>query len=91
MSRSYKKAIVKDRGLKKLYWKIVRRVINERVKKYLNTDPDDVEIPNPKEIMNDYNYSDYTIDYHHDKSWGYFWYNGKKDDNKKWIDKFKRK
>ena len=66
MSRSYKKPIIKDssRNYKKssFYWRKVRRVINEKVKGLLK-DPEQTEIPNPKSIVNDYDYSDYTIDY----------------------------
>ena len=66
MSRSRKKPIIKDhpRNKKKssIYWRTVRRVINEKVKETLK-DPEDTEIPDPKSIVNDYDYSDYTIDY----------------------------
>lgn len=58
MSRSRKKySIVKDVGfMKKLYWKVIRRVS----KQYLNSNK---EIPQPKEIINDYDYCDWKIKY----------------------------
>lgn len=57
MSRSSKKAIHKDVGfMKKDYWKTVRRV----QKQALNSGKD---IPNPRSIVNDYDYSDYTFDF----------------------------
>jgi hypothetical protein len=46
----------------------VRRVINEKVKTYLIAPSDDVRLPEPKEIVNDYDYSDYKIDYR-DPDW----------------------
>jgi hypothetical protein len=59
MSRSHKKAIIKDRprNNKKssMYWRVVRRV----QKLFLRQGKD---IPSPKVIYNDYDYSDYTID-----------------------------
>jgi hypothetical protein len=93
MSRSYKKAIVKDKGLKNVYWRKVRRKINEVVKKFLTSNSEDILLPLPREIMNDYDYSDYTIDYHHNKTPSYFWYNGKKqtEEHNKWVEKMKRK
>lgn len=77
MSRSTKLAIVKDKGLKKLYWKIVRRNINQTVKRFLKEDPDEIILPHPKECMNDYDYSDYTIDYEYPKNYNYVWFNNK--------------
>jgi len=72
MSRSRRLPIVKDRprNTKKssLYWRTVRRVINEKVKTYLIAPSDDVRLPEPKEIVNDYDYSDYKIDYR-DPDW----------------------
>lgn len=93
MSRSTKLAIVKDKGLKKLYWKIVRRRINQTVKRFLKEDPDDIVLPHPRECINDYDYSDYTIDYEFDRSSGYFWYNNKQGSQEhiKNTNKMKRK
>jgi len=93
MSRSYKLAICKDKGLKESYWKKVRRITNQKVKDFLKKDMDEVQLPNPKSIMNDYAYSDYTIDYHFNRSSSYFWYNSKKgtEEHNSWVDKMKRK
>lgn len=85
MSRSFKKAIIKDRprNYKKSswYWRIVRRC----QKQALNASKD---IPDAKEIVNDYDYCDYKIDYEFDKSPGYFWYNKNKYFNRS---KYRRK
>jgi hypothetical protein len=66
MSRSQKKPIIKDgpRNYKKssAYWRTVRRVTKEKVK-YLNEEIEDNVLPDPQEIINDYDYSDYKIDF----------------------------
>jgi hypothetical protein len=66
MSRSRRQPIINDgpRNKKKGadYWRTVRRVTNEKVK-LMNEALDDETLPDPKEIVNDYNYSDYHIDY----------------------------
>ena len=66
MSRSKKEPIVKDRprNYKKStdYWRHVRRVIKNAVHKLFYKDEDEVIIPNPKEVVNDYDYSDYRFD-----------------------------
>jgi len=63
MARSYKKAILKDRprNYKKstLYWRTVRSTINHYVKRIMKGE--DIEIPNPKTIVNDYDYCDYIF------------------------------
>lgn len=65
MSRSRRKPIVKDKprneksGAK--YWRTVRRVTNEKVR-LMNEIGNDEPLPDPKEIVNDYDYSDYRID-----------------------------
>lgn len=78
MSKSRKLPIFKDKGLKVIYHRIVKR----RIKNYLKSnflrlqDEDfDCNIPNPKTIVSDYNYSDYTIDlrYEKGKRWGEEW------------------
>lgn len=65
MSRSTRKAIIKDRprNNKKstLYWRKIRRIINSKVRNNI----DDNVIPVPKEIVNDYDYCDYIMDYEH--------------------------
>lgn len=92
MSRSYKKAIVKDNGSKDIYWKTIRRVVKYTIKKFTNAKyyKDNIElnyaepdvfgwddykdekelhnmIKQPREIIDDYNYSDYTIDFEYKK------------------------
>lgn len=67
MSRSRKKPIIKDRprNAKKssLYWRVVRRVINDKVRQILTNPEKEPDLPEPKEIVNDYDYSDYKINY----------------------------
>lgn len=61
MSRSRKKAIYKHRGLRP-YWRHVRGGINIAVRDIIRLiDKEDYNIPDPKSIVNDYDYSDYTI------------------------------
>lgn len=73
MSRSRKKPIIKDRprNTKKssLYWRVVRRVINDKVRQILSNPEKELDLPEPKEIVNDYDYSDYKIDYRGDPDW----------------------
>jgi hypothetical protein len=66
MSRSKKRyPIIKDRprNFKKsaLYWRKIRRVWAYIIKG--NRNPEDLTLPNPKQVVNDYDYSDYHIDY----------------------------
>jgi len=65
MSRSRKLPILKDspRNHKKSadYWRTVRRVINDRIRYHQET-IDDISLPEPKEIVNDYDYIDYVCD-----------------------------
>ncbi len=62
MSRSRRKPIIKDKprneksGAK--YWRAVRRVTKNKVS-FLKEELEDNQIPDPKEIVNDYDYSDY--------------------------------
>ena len=70
MSKSRKLPIFKDKGLKSIYHRIVKR----RIKNYLKSnflrlqDEDfDCNIPNPKTIVSDCDYSDYTIDLRYEK------------------------
>lgn len=64
MSRSIKQPIYKDKGYRKQdYWGSVRSTINNKVRKILSlNDPDDYTLPVAKEIINDYDYSDYSFD-----------------------------
>lgn len=62
MGKSYKKSIIKDgpRNYKKsaLYWRTVRRVQKQYV-----SENEDIIIPHPKSIINDYDHTDYIFDY----------------------------
>jgi len=94
MSRSKKKAILKDRpkNHKKssLYWRTIRSAIKNVIRSCQNFE--DLEIPNPKTIISDYDYCDYKIDYEYHTTCDYFWYGGKKSDAyKELIKKMKRK
>lgn len=86
MSRSRRQPIVKDRPRNEkkssLYWRIVRRVINGKVREIVKNDDDEINLPEPKEIVNDYDYCDYVIDYR-DPSWS--------EKHKEYIEKQKRK
>ena len=85
MSRSYKKAIIKDRGLKKLYHRSIRRTYKQKIRIYLCSinmqDIEDIVLPSSKILFNDYDYCDYVIDYEHIRSSSYFWYGGDFDTN----------
>jgi hypothetical protein len=61
MSKSRKKPIVKDKTDGAKYHRTIRRVTNEKVR-YLKDDLDDEGLRNPKEIVNDYNFSDWEFD-----------------------------
>jgi hypothetical protein len=67
MSRSRRQPIIKDRpknGKKSsAYWRIVRRVINQKVRDFVDEIPENDTLPDPKIIVDDYNYCDYIIDY----------------------------
>lgn len=71
MSRSRKKPIIKDgpRNYKKSsnYWRRIRRVTKDKVR-YLQEKLEDENIPDPKEIINDYDYSDYRFDLRFDNN-----------------------
>lgn len=67
MSRSRRQPVIKDRPRNEKkstsYWRTVRRVIKNSVR-LLKYEPESEEtIPKPKEIVNDYDYCDYVIDY----------------------------
>ena len=63
MSRSYRKPIIKDRPRNKkkssLYWRIIRRHLKNLMKS--TTFEHFMDLPNPKTILNDYDYSDYKF------------------------------
>jgi hypothetical protein len=46
----------------------VRRVINDKVRQIFSDPKGEIDLPEPKEIVNDYDYSDYKIDYR-DPDW----------------------
>jgi hypothetical protein len=58
MSRSYKKTnVTKYKGYRKdNYWKTVRKNINQKLKTTENFE--DIELPDPKSIIDDYDYVD---------------------------------
>jgi hypothetical protein len=68
MSKSYKLAIIKDRprNVKKssLYWRQVRSSQNNVIRSC--RDFEELEIPNAKTIVDDYDYCDYKFDYEFD-------------------------
>ena len=62
MSRSRRKAIYKDKGIRP-YWRHVRRSINNAVRDIFHlADKEDYNIPNPREIIDDWEYCDYKFD-----------------------------
>lgn len=65
MSRSTKKPIAKDRPRSynntAIYWRTVRRVTNAKIR-YYQEDIDEVILPRPEEIVNDYDYCDWIWD-----------------------------
>lgn len=95
MSRSRKKAIIKDKPRNKkrtsIYWRRVRSVIKNKIRSC--RDFENLEIPNSKSIVNDYDYCDYVIDYEYDRRPGYFWNNDLESDEdmiRRW-NKYRRK
>lgn len=89
MSRSYRKAIIKDRpkNYKKssMYWRVIRHSINNTIRSC--KDLSSLDIPNPKSIYNDYDYCDYVINYEHPCGW--FVCKGK--DHSEELKKYRRK
>ena len=63
MGKSRKKAIVKDVGhMKDVYWQIHRRTNKQILKNAVENGAEEIEFLQPKELVNDYDYSDFTID-----------------------------
>ena len=62
MSRSKKRPIIKDKTDGAKYHRTIRRVTNEKVR-YLYEALEDEDLRDPKEIVNDYNYSDWRADF----------------------------
>lgn len=60
MGKSFRKPIIKDKASgKKDYWRTVRKSTKQKIRTF---DSEEVlEIPNPKTIVNDYNYSEYRF------------------------------
>ncbi len=77
MSRSRKKAIVKDNPKRK---ELFRRRIRRTIKTSLASGKE--ELPNPKTIVNDYDYCDYKFNFEYRGDWGR---------NKKAKEKYARK
>lgn len=62
MSRSYKKPIIKDKGMTTHeYWSVIRSKWKQLIKK----DPETV-LPSPKSIHDDYTYSDWKFEINKD-------------------------
>ena len=60
MSRSRKKAIVKDIGHRKReYWRVHRRVNRQLMR--TNISDSEFELKSPKELINDYDYCDWIF------------------------------
>lgn len=58
MSRSRKLPVLKDKSFKKkLYWRNIRSRINQLVR------VGEEELPDPKTLINDYDYIDWIYDY----------------------------
>lgn len=63
MGKSRKKAIVKDVGhMKDIYWQVHRRTNKQILKNAVENGAEEIEFLQPKELVNDYDYSDFTID-----------------------------
>jgi hypothetical protein len=64
MGKSKKKAILKDAGYKKdIYWQVHRRTNKQILKNAVEIGSDEIAFKQPKELIDDYDYSDYIIDY----------------------------
>lgn len=71
MSRSRKKAILKDKADKRQYWRTVRSATNNAIRSCKNWE--DLEIPDPRTIYNDYDYCDWVFKTEYDP-WINIWY-----------------
>ena len=64
MGKSKKKAIVKDIGHRKNdYWQVHRRTNKQILKNAVEIGAEEIEFLQPKELINDYDYSDWTFDF----------------------------
>jgi hypothetical protein len=62
MSRSKKKPIVKEGGFGSEYWRTIRRVQKNEIRSnILLLDLDELNISQPRDIVNDYDYCDYVL------------------------------
>jgi len=66
-----------------MYWRPIRRVINARIR-HLQEDLDDETLPEPRELVNDYDYIDYIYDYR-------FLSPDSPENKKYWAERFGRK
>lgn len=71
MGKSYKKAIIKDKTNTKTYRRAIRGSQNTFIRSNLDKmlNDEDFVIPDRKEIINDYDYSDWKFDYEHHSSY----------------------
>lgn len=77
MSRSYKKAIVKNAGSYGRFYRNIKRRIRQYIKSNLNRLEDpyfDFVIPKEKEIVNDYRIQDGRFDLQYGKYPQYYYY-----------------
>lgn len=64
MSRSYKKAVIKDKPVNKTYNRSIKRTQRREVNVIKSLiDPEDYDITDHKIIVNDYDICDYKINY----------------------------
>jgi ribosomal protein L7/L12 len=65
MSKSFKKPIYKDNGsAKSTYHKVIRSSVNQALREAKKlVEIEDLILPEAKELINDYDYRDYTSDY----------------------------
>ena len=63
MSRSHKKPVLKDKSPVALYWRTIRHRIKQQVNRFFKEDPDEIILSEPKELVNDYNYHDWKVDF----------------------------
>lgn len=84
MGKSFRKAIIKDKGLRP-YWRPIRSKINQLVRMGVE------DLPNEKTIINDYDYSDYRFTPEFDTVSDYRYSKNPEEDLKKDKAKYSRK
>lgn len=85
MSKSYKLPIYKDgtADAHRFFRRKIKRAIRQKVRDIKNLrDPETYEIPAPKTLVNDYDWSDYKFDYRFIKRPKLRYYN---DHTERWI------